>query len=115
MWNIINFETLRALKKKSFWIASIAPLVFILVVLGVEYVSTKSAESNAAQQAQTFSATAKIGEFDDSGLISQQLVASQHIIAEPSKDAGIAAVKSGELDAFFYYPQDPSTMDIEVY
>jgi ABC-2 type transport system permease protein len=115
MWNIISFETLRALKKKSFWIASIAPLVFILIVLGVEYFSTKSAASNAAQQAQTFSATAKIGEFDDSGLISQQLIAAGHITIEPSKDAGVAAVKSDELDAFFYYPKNPTTMNIEVY
>ena len=53
MWNIINFETLRALKKKSFWIASIAPLLLIIIVIGVEYFSTKNATSNAAQQAQT--------------------------------------------------------------
>src|ERR1700722_8050515 len=114
MWNIISFETLRALKKKSFWIASIAPLVFILVVLGIEYVSTKNAQSNAAQQAQAFSATAKIGEFDDSGLISQQLLAPHNITVERSKDAGVAAVKKGALDAFFYYPTDPSKMDIQV-
>ena len=115
MWNIINFETLRALKKKSFWIASIAPLIFILVILGVEYFSTKSAETNAAQQAQAFSTSAKIGEFDDSGFISPQLLAAQHITIEPSEDAGIAAVKSDQLDAFFYYPKDLSTMDIQVY
>jgi ABC-2 type transport system permease protein len=115
MWNIIDFETFRALKKRSFWIASIAPLVLILIVIGVEYFSAKSAESNAAQQAQAFSVSAKIGEFDDSGLISQQLVSSQHITVEPNKDAGIAAVQSGALDAFFYYPKDPTTMDIEVY
>ena len=115
MWNIINFETLRALKKKSFWIASIAPLLLIIIVIGVEYFSTKNATSNAAQQAQAFSASAKIGEFDDSGLISQQLVTAQHIVVEPSKDAGIAAVKGGDLDAFFYYPKDLSTMDIQVY
>ena len=115
MWNIISFETLRALKKKSFWIASLSPLLIILVVFGIEYFSTKSAATNAAQQAQAFSATAKIGEFDDSGLISQQLLAAQHITAEPNKDAGIAAVKSGQLDAFFYYPGDPGMANIQVY
>ncbi|HEY5220608.1 MAG TPA: ABC transporter permease [Candidatus Paceibacterota bacterium] len=115
MWNIINFETLRALKKKSFWIASVAPLVLILIVIGIEFLSAENAASNAAKQAQAFSASAKIGEFDASGLISQQLVAAQHIAVEPSEDAGIAAVKSGALDAFFYYPKDSSTMDIQVY
>jgi ABC-2 type transport system permease protein len=115
MWNIINFEVLRALKKKSFWIASIAPLILILLVIGLEYFSAKNATNNAAQQAQAFSASAKIGEFDASGLISQQLVAAQHITVEPSEDTGIVAVKSGALDAFFYYPTDPITMGIEVY
>lgn len=115
MGNIINFEVLRALKKKSFWIASVAPLVLILIVIGIEFFSANTAKHNAAQQAQAFSASAKIGEFDDSGLISQQLVTAQHIAVEPSEDAGIAAVKSGGLDAFFYYPIDPTTMDIQVY
>jgi ABC-2 type transport system permease protein len=115
MWNIISFETLRALKKKSFWIASLSPLLIILVIFGIEYLSIKSATTNAAQQAQAFSQTAKIGVFDDSGLISPQLLAAQHITAEPSKDAGIAAVKSGQLDAFFYYPGDPGAANIQVY
>jgi ABC-2 type transport system permease protein len=115
MGNIINFEVLRALKKKSFWIASVAPLLIILVVFGIEYLSAKNAASNAAQQAQAFSATAKIGEFDDSGLINRQLLATQHITIEPSKNTGIAAVKSGELDAFFYYPKSLAAMNIEVY
>ncbi|HEX4104510.1 MAG TPA: ABC transporter permease [Candidatus Paceibacterota bacterium] len=115
MWNIINFETLRALKKKSFWIASFAPLVLIVIVIGIEYFSATTATNNAAQQTQAYSASAKIGEFDDSGFISPQLLAAQHITVEPSKDAGITAVKSGTLDAFFYYPKDPSTMAIEVY
>ncbi len=115
MGNIIHFEVFRALKKKTFWIASIAPLVLILIVISLEFLSAKSAASNAAQQAQSFSATAKIGEFDDSGLISQQLITAQHIIAEPSESVGIAAVKSGTLDAFFYYPKNPSMMGIQVY
>src|SRR5581483_11737725 len=115
MGNILNFEVFRALKKKSFWIASIAPLFIILVVIGIEYLSTKSAATNADEQVQAFSATAKLGEFDDSGLISTQLLAAQHVAIEPSKDAGIAAVRNSELDAFFYYPKNPSTMNIEVY
>jgi hypothetical protein len=56
---------------------------FIIIVIGVEYFSTKNATSNAAQQAQAFSASAKIGEFDDSGLISQQL--ARHSILSSSQ------------------------------
>ena len=57
MWNIISFETLRALKKKSFWIASIAPLILIILVIGVEYFSAENAASNAAKH--TITATAR--------------------------------------------------------
>ena len=97
MWNIINFEVFRALKKKSFWYASIAPVLIILAVLGIEKLSIQNAQKNSATQDQNFTQSAKISVLDDSGLINQQLLAAQHIGIEPSKDAGIAAVKSGQL------------------
>jgi len=115
MWNIINFEVFRALKKKSFWFASIAPVLIILAVLGIEKLSIQNAQKDAQTQDQNFSQSAKVSVLDDSGLIDPQLLAAQHIGTEPSKDAGIAAVKSGELAAFFYYPQNPETSGIQVY
>lgn len=115
MWNIINFEVFRALKKKSFWYASIAPVLIILAVLGIEKLSIQNAQKNALTQQQTFSQIAKISVLDDSGLIDPKLLAAQHISIEPNKDAGIAAVKSGQLAAFFYYPQNPETSGIQVY
>jgi ABC-2 type transport system permease protein len=115
MWNIINFEVFRALKKKSFWYASIAPVIIILAVLGIEKLSIQSAQKNAAEQDQNFTQSAKIAVLDDSGLINQQLLASQNISIEPNKDAGISAVKNGQLGAFFYYPQNPTANGIQVY
>ncbi len=115
MWNIINFEVFRALKKKSFWYASIAPVIIILAVLGIEKLSIQSAQKNAQTQDQNYSQSAKVAVLDDSGLINSQLLAAQHIGTEPNKDAGIAAVKSGQLGAFFYYPQNPELSGIQVY
>jgi ABC-2 type transport system permease protein len=115
MWNIIYFEVSRALRKKSFWYATIAPPLIILAVFGIENLSNKNATQNAAQAQQAFSATAKIAVLDDSGLVSPQLLAAQHITTEPSKDAGIAAVKSGALSAFFYYPKNVASSAISIY
>lgn len=115
MWNIINFEVFRALKKKSFWYASIAPVLIILAVLGIEKLSIQNAQKNAATQEQNFTQSAKISVLDDSGLIDPELLASQHIGVEPNKQSGITAVKSGQLGAFFYYPQNPETSGIQVY
>jgi ABC-2 type transport system permease protein len=115
MWNVITFEVFRALKKKSFWIASIAPLLIILVVFGLEHFSIQSSKTTSAQQAITSSQNTKISVLDDSGLVSPQMLTADHISSEPTKAAGIAAVKSGELGAFFYYPADVSTSGIQVY
>ncbi|MDR3642534.1 MAG: ABC transporter permease [Candidatus Doudnabacteria bacterium] len=115
MWNIINFEVFRALKKKSFWYASIAPVLIILAVLGIEKLSIQNSQKNAATQVQNFTQSAKISVLDDSGLIDKHLLAAQHIGIEPNKDAGISAVKSGQVSAFFYYPQKPEIAGIEVY
>jgi len=115
MWNIINFEVFRALKKKSFWYASLAPVLIILAVLGIEKLSIQSAQKDAQTQDQNFSQSAKISVLDDSGLIDQKLLAAQNIGIEPNEQAGIAAVKNGSLGAFFYYPQNPETSGIQVY
>jgi ABC-2 type transport system permease protein len=115
MGNVISFEVLRTLKKKSFWIASILPLIIIVAVFGIEYFSATNAQTSSAKQAQAFSQTAKIAVLDDSGLVSKPLLAAEHIAVEPTKDAGIAAVQSAALDAFFYYPPDVTTSGIQVY
>ena len=85
MWNIINFEVLRALKRK----------VFGSLRLRRSFSSSSSSASNTFQprtrrrmrrsRQQAFSRPAKIGEFDDSGLISQPLLAAQHITPSPAK------------------------------
>jgi ABC-2 type transport system permease protein len=115
MWNVIIFEVLRALKKKSFWVASFMPPLIVLAVFGVEYFSVNASKSSSAQLAQTSSVSTKIAALDDSGLVSQKLLAAGHIAIEPTKGAGIAAVASGGLGAFLYYPADVSTSGIQIY
>ncbi len=115
MWNIINFEVFRALKKKSFWYASIAPVIIILAVFGIEKLSIQNAQKNTLTQQQSFSQNTTVAVLDDSGLIDRQLLATDHIGIESNKESGIAAVKNGTLGAFFYYPQNPELNGVQVY
>ncbi|HVO28842.1 MAG TPA: ABC transporter permease [Candidatus Paceibacterota bacterium] len=115
MWNVITFEVSRALKKKSFWIASLVPLLAILGVFGIIYSSARTSQSTSAEQAQAASESSRIAALDDSGLVSPQLLAADHVISEPTEAAGIADVASGKLGAFIYYPAEVSTAGIQVY
>jgi ABC-2 type transport system permease protein len=115
MWDVITFEVQRALKKKSFWVASLVPLLAVLLVFGIVYFSARSSESSSTQQAETASVSTRIGVLDDSGLVNPQLLAADHIASEPTEAAGIADVVSGKLGAFIYYPAFVSTSGIQIY
>jgi ABC-2 type transport system permease protein len=113
MKNVIIFEVLRALKKKSFWVASILPLMIILAVFGIEFFSINSAKTPSGAGATSRNATVAV--FDASGLVSPSLIAADHIATAPTKEAGISAVVSGKWGAFIYYPADVGSSGIQVY
>ena len=69
-------------------------------------------QKNAADLAQQkFS----IGITDQSGLLNQSIKDSLSTESVDSKDDGIDRVKSGELDAYFYYPTNLAENKVEVY
>lgn len=106
------FEVIRTLKKKSFWLASLLFPVVIAAVAGIIYFSNKATnEASSDTDRQKFSFAIK----DDSGLIKKAYVAGFAGQEATSRDQGIADVKSGKLDAFFYYPQHVTTDKIDVY
>ncbi len=113
--DVISFELLRTVRKRTFWFATLAPLVIIIVVYGISYISNRNAAQSAQQAAQTITQKSKVGLRDDSGIITARQLATLHVTQEPSKDSGIAAVKSGALDAFIYYPKDVTQNGASVY
>ena len=113
--DVISFEVRRNIKKKSFWIASLMPPIIVIIIIGISAASSNSAKTSSQQQANSISKNAKIAVLDETGLINQQQLAKIHITVEPTKDAGIAAVKADKLDAFFYYPRDITKNGIEIY
>ena len=109
---VIRFEFIRTIKKKTFWLSLLAfPAIFI-VVGGAMYLSNSVAEE-ASERNRDEGFSAQI--LDDSGLILPEVVESISASAASSKLQGIAAVRDQEVDAFIYYPADPSKQEIEVY
>jgi ABC-2 type transport system permease protein len=113
--DVIGFEVKRNLKKKGFWFTSLMPPILMLIIFGISFVSSNNANKAAQQQADTFTKTHTLAVLDETGLIDRQLLTKQHITNEPTKQAGIAAVQSGQVSAFFYYPKDVTKDGIEIY
>lgn len=109
---VIWFEFSRTVKKKSFWVSILIFPLLITLIGFISYFSSKSAINAGAQLNQEhFSVTV----LDESKLVSPEALKSVQAIDAQSKDAGIAAVRSGAVDAFIYYPKDPAKNAVEVY
>jgi len=109
---VIKFETIRTLKKKSFWIVALAiPAIGALIGM-IVYFSNKTTDTLSQQLSQ---AQYSLAITDDSHTIAPKILGAVHAQTVTSKQAGIDAVKSGKLDAYFYYPQDISKGNVEIY
>lgn len=108
---VITFEVIRVLKKKSFWAMVFGFPIMIGAVFGIVFLSNNATRDAADKlKEQTFS----IAITDDSHLLSPQIASAFHA-KMTTKEAGIAAVKNGTVDAYFYYPADVSAHHIEIY
>ncbi len=108
---VITFEVIRVLKKKSFWAMVFGFPIMIGAVFGIVFLSNNATRDAADKlKEQTFS----IAITDDSHLLSPQITSAFHA-KMITKEAGIAAVKNGTVDAYFYYPADVSAHHIEIY
>jgi ABC-2 type transport system permease protein len=112
LYTVIEFEFLRTIKKKSFWISVLAIPLVIAVIFVVAYFSNQSAKvTEQKNNAGQFS----VAILDESGFIKP--TALKAIGAQPvsSKEDGEQKVKAGELDSFIYYPSNPSSQTIEIF
>ena len=110
--NVFRFEVKRTLKKKSFWLTALAFPVLIGAVFGIIFFSNQAThQASQATQNQKFS----LAITDNSSLVSQQIIRQLKATVSTDKQAMIAKVSSGQLDAYFYYPKDLSTKNIEIY
>jgi ABC-2 type transport system permease protein len=109
---VIRFEVFRTLKKKSFWLAALAiPLIAGIVGLIIFFSNKTTNDIGKELNSEHYS----LGITDESKLISPSLVASFGAQEIPSKEAGEEEVRTGKIDAYFYYPQDISKQAVETY
>lgn len=109
---VFKFETVRTLKKKSFWVMALLFPVIIAAIFAIVYFSnqaTSEAGKNLSNQQFSIELT------DDSHLINPALIKSVGAKIVTDKAAAIENVRTGKVDAYFYYPKDISKDPIETY
>lgn len=109
---VISFEFFRTITKRRFWVGTLSVPLIMAVVFGLIFISNNATASAAdAQESAAFS----ISYTDASGLITPEQAAAFRATKASSTTAGMSAVQSGTLDAFFDFPADPATQAVKVY
>ena len=110
---VYRFEVVRMLKKPSFWISILAFPALMALIFGISFIASKSTIDNAEEELQNNQLAVTIT--DDSGLVDEQTLSQMGVSSTSDKQAAIDQVKSGKIDAYFYYPADLVNGRIEVY
>ena len=108
--NMYQFEVLRILRKKSFWIATLAGPLLLAIILAISVTSANSTVS-AIKNFQSIS----FQYIDNSGLINTQLPPGFQGSKAVDEPTGIEAVKSGKIQLFFELPANLSTGIVKIY
>lgn len=109
---IIAFEFLRTVKRPSFWISILSVPVIFGVIFALSYFSGQSSQQiQERQEDEQFS----LQVLDESGYVNDEQLAGFEAERINNKESGISAVENGVVDAFFYYPNQPTETHIEVY
>lgn len=109
---VIGFEFVRTVTKRRFWIGTLAVPVIMAIVFGLIVLSNTTTDTAAeAQKSAQFS----ISYTDASGLVTAGDAALFGARPADSPDAGIRAVQSGTVDAYFDFPAHPESTAIRVY
>ena len=109
---VIGFEFFRTVKKKRFWITTLAIPAALAVVFALVIISNQSTSTTAAAQKNArFSFTYT----DASGLVTDTVAAAYGGTRTADSARAIADVKAGSVSAYFVFPADPVTQPVHVY
>jgi ABC-2 type transport system permease protein len=109
---VVGFEVRRTLTKRRFWILTLLVPVAVGAVIGLTYVSNASTQNSVSSQKNakfSFSYT------DASGVISDPVVRTFGGTRSTNASQSIADVKAGKVDAYFAFPEHPTTGTTKVY
>ena len=109
---VFKFETIRVLKKPTFWLMALGfPLMFA-ALYGIMFWSQSTTMQAAKElEKQEFS----LAVTDYSKLVRPELLMAAKTKTVESKEAGINDVKNGKIDAYIYFPKDIGKQKVEVY
>ncbi|MBW4094162.1 MAG: ABC transporter permease [Acidobacteria bacterium] len=109
---VVSFEFTRTVKKRRFWIATLAIPVMLAIVFALVFISNQSTSSSADAQKND---KLNFSYVDASGLVNAQIAAAMGGSPASSESAALTAVKDGKLQALFVYPGDPAIGKIKIY
>jgi ABC-2 type transport system permease protein len=109
---VVRFEIIRTLKKKSFWIAALAvPVIASLAAVIIFFSNQTTSDQAKKLSTERYS----IGVTDPAKQISPAMLKAVDAKTIDNVATGENAVKTGTLDAYFYYPADVSKDPVKVY
>lgn len=109
---VFKFETIRVLKKPTFWLMALGFPLMMVALYGIMFWSQSTTMQAAKElEKQEFS----LAVTDDSKLVRPELLMAAKTKTVESKEAGINDVKNGKIDAYIYFPKDIGKQKVEVY
>ncbi|MBS7346574.1 MAG: ABC transporter permease [Candidatus Sacchiramonaceae bacterium] len=111
---VIKFEVVRTLKKPTFWISVLSmPLLFVAIgALG--YFSQSQTQTKLEELSEK---TINFQITDESKIISPAMIEAMggKITPASNKNTAIEDVKTGELDAYYFVPENLAQDTVEIY
>ncbi|MHA7175287.1 ABC transporter permease [Arthrobacter sp. Sr24] len=109
---VVHFEFTRTVKKRRFWIATLAIPVLLGIVFALVFASNSSTQERSdAQKNQTL----VFSYSDASGLIDPQLATAMGGAIEQDPGTAVDRVKEGALNAYFSFPASIGKDPVRVY
>ncbi len=96
-FKVAKFEIIRQLKKPAFWAATLLLPLFIGGIYLISFLSSQNVNENPDIKQDT-----KIAVIDKAGIFSK----NAPYLIEGEKEKGIEKIKNGEVDLFYYIPND---------
>ncbi|MCU6479756.1 ABC transporter permease [Arthrobacter sp. A2-55] len=109
---VVHFEFTRTVKKRRFWIATLAIPILLAIVFGLVFASNSSTKSQAdAQKHDKISFTYT----DSSAMVDPALAKAMGGAVEADPGTAVERVKAGTLNAYFSFPANPAKETVNVY
>ncbi|MDJ0312790.1 ABC transporter permease [Arthrobacter sp. H35-D1] len=109
---VVQFEFTRTVKKRRFWIATLAIPVLLAIVFGLVFASGSSTQESTEQQKNQ---SLDFSYSDASKLIDPSIATALGGTLEANPDTAVERVKEGKLNAFFSFPANMMKEPVLVY